>query len=81
MRLASSPARAITSKRIYAMSKIDIAAQPALGQYRRDISCTRARTFTRGIDDHARQPRRQRQFVELAAFVGVGPAHRWRQVH
>ena len=44
------------------MREIDVvAAEPALGQDRGDVGGALARAFARGIDHHAREPRRQRQ--------------------
>ena len=47
-----------------------VAAEPALGQHGGDLGGQRAGAFGRGIDHHAREPRRQRQRAQLAAFVG-----------
>ncbi len=47
-----------------------VAAEPALGQNRRDIGRLAARAETMRIHDHARKPRRQRQRAQTFAFSG-----------
>ena len=51
------------------MRQVDVvAAEPALGQHRRDVGGERARAFARRIDHHAGEPRRQRQAAQRLAF-------------
>ena len=50
-----------------------VATESALGQHGRNFGRGSAGAQTMRIDDHPRQPRRQRQRAQLSAFVGDPP--------
>jgi hypothetical protein len=51
--------------------KIDrVAAETALGQYDGDLASRPCVACARGVDDHAREARRQREAGDRAALVG-----------
>jgi hypothetical protein len=68
---SNGPLRAVTAKFIEAMGEIDVgAAEAALAQHGGDLSGGPAGALRRRIDDHAGQPRRQRQTPQLLSLVG-----------
>ena len=71
-RLASfGPLRAVAAEGLEPAREIDrVAAEPALGQHDRDLARHPRVARARGIDDHPREPRRQRQAGNRAALVG-----------
>ncbi len=65
------PARAIAAQRLETLCEIDVvAAETALGQDDGDLGGERGRTVRRGVDHHAREPRRQRQVSQPSAVRG-----------
>ena len=74
-------ARAVAAQAFEPMVEVDVvAAEPALGQDRRDFGGEAAGALPARIHHHAGEPRRQRQAVERLSFRR-DPArpHRWRQ--
>ena len=56
------------------MGEIDIVtAESALADQHRDFGCVERGAKGRGIDHHARKPRRQRQLPQLLSFIGDAP--------
>ncbi len=63
--------RPVAAERLEPAREIDrVAAESALGQHDRDFARRPRFARARGVDDHARQPRRQREARDGAAFVG-----------
>jgi len=68
---AGHPLPAIAPKLIQSMIEIDaVTAEPAFGQDGRDLGRLISHAEARGVDDHPRQPRRQRQRAQALAFRG-----------
>ena len=65
------PLRAVAAEGLEPARKIDqVAAEPALGQHDRDLAGSPRVAGARGVDDHPRQARRQREAGNRAALVG-----------
>ncbi len=62
-------ARAVAAELIEPVAQIGIvAAEPALGEHGGDLRRQIAGAFSRGIDHHAREPRRQRQRAQACGL-------------
>ncbi len=65
------PRRAVAAESLEPGRKIDrVAAEPAFGQHDRDLGGRPRVAPARGVDDHAREARRQRETGDRAALVG-----------
>ena len=68
-------ARTVAAEILHAVRQVNVvAAEPALGQHRRDVRRERARALARGIDHHAGETRRQRQAPQRVAFGVMRPS-------
>jgi hypothetical protein len=65
------PLRAVAAEGLEPARKIDrVAAEPALGQHDRDLTGSPRVAGARGVDDHPRQARRQREAGNRAPLLG-----------
>ena len=63
--------RAVAAKSIEPMRQVHVVAgKAALADQDRDFGGRQRRAFVGGVDDHAREPRRQRQLPQLSSLVG-----------